>query len=184
MGQFVQLQPVSHDQHLNNSNASYEDFKATIPSPLIDKDLFASYPEQSESRNPCSNHVIQKLLVYLIISVFSILYMWFVIYVTHTDPYSPDGDFIYKHHLKTNQYGIDYYVKSGFDKKYPIGSPERAELEKSINNDYLDSLQSECHDELWGKWTSLHPHDYSTPNCDELKSMDVKIIPFSSMIED
>ncbi|GJV77860.1 chaperone protein DnaJ 49-like protein [Tanacetum coccineum] len=126
MGQFVELQPVSHDQHLNNSNASYEDFKATIPSPLIDKDLFASYPEQSESRNPY--------------------------------PYSPDGDFIYKHHLKTNQYGIDYYVKSGFDKKYPIGSPERADLEKSIINDYLDSLQSECHDELWGKWTSLHPH--------------------------
>lgn len=180
--QYMQLHPVSHDQHLKNSNASDKDFEVTIPGPLTNKDLVASYAEQSERRNLCSNRVTQDVLVCLFTFVFIILFICGIIYLAHTDPYSPYGDFIYKHHLKTDKYGIDYYVKSGFDKKYPVGSPARAEFEKSINDEYLDFLQRDCHNELWGKWTSLHPHDYSTPNCKKLESMEIEIIPFSSMI--
>ncbi|PWA77532.1 GRIM-19-like protein [Artemisia annua] len=97
-----------------------------------------------------------------------------VIYLTCRDPYSSSEDLlIYKHHLKTQQHGIDFYVKSGFNKKYPVGSPARVKLEDKIIKDYNETNQSECHYELLQKWL-LAETNYPTPVCDDLERKELR----------
>ncbi|GJY28723.1 chaperone protein DnaJ 49 [Tanacetum coccineum] len=100
------------------------------------------------------------------------------IYLTSLDPYSlGKDDLVYKHHLKTEQYGIDFYVKSGFDKKYPVGTRARAELEKRVINEYIEDNQRYCHRELSQRWY-YGDINYPIPDCDDLKSKNITITPF------
>ncbi|GJV64009.1 hypothetical protein Tco_1474837 [Tanacetum coccineum] len=76
--------------------------------------------------------------------------------------------------MKTAKYGIDFYVKSGFDKKHPVGSPARVELENKVIKDFNETEQSYCRYELWHKWLSADPN-YPTPECDMLLSKGIPI---------
>ncbi|PWA50128.1 chaperone protein dnaJ 49 [Artemisia annua] len=82
---------------------------------------------------------------------------------------------IFKNRMETNEYGIDYYVKSGFDKKYPAGTSARADIEKKVIKDYVEFGQDVCKRELKQQWRS-DDLNYPTPNCDKLRQMRIKPI--------
>lgn len=147
-------------------------------SSLNGKDQVASYAIQIESSNRDPNYIKKnntdpkaptccEILFWS--CVLAGLIIGLLIYLTCRDPYSSSKDLlIYKHHLKTQQHGIDFYVKSGFNKKYPVGCPARVKLEDKIIKDYNETKQSDCNYEIWQKWLSAETN-YPTPVCDDLQ---------------
>jgi hypothetical protein len=123
-----------------------------------------SYPTNNKKDNTCCGILFGCLCAFVFVG----LIFGLVFYLTSRDPYSSSKDLLtYNHHLKTQQHGIDFYVKSGFNKKYPVGSPARVKLEDKIIKDYNETKQSECHYELLQKW--LFATNYPTPVCDDLE---------------
>lgn len=73
--------------------------------------------------------------------------------------------------MKTNEYGIEFYVKSvhKFEEKYPFGTPARAQIEKNIIKDYKDLLEDYCDYE---KRRHLDRPAFQTPPiCEKLESL-------------
>lgn len=73
-----------------------------------------------------------------------------------------------------NDYGIEFYVKSydAFNKKYPLGTPARNQIEKTITADYIQQKGRHCSLERW--WRSFDP-DRTTPECDKRQSLGIHI---------
>lgn len=65
-------------------------------------------------------------------------------------------------------------MKSGekFNEKYPVGTPTRADIENTINNDYIRWEMRDCSHEIW--WRSINS-DITTPARDKLQSMGIHI---------
>nr|GFA56077.1 chaperone protein DnaJ 49-like [Tanacetum cinerariifolium] len=119
--------------------------------------------------NKASIYFNVRCLVFLCVVCLLIIYAW------SREPYSTEKDPIYKHHMKTAKYGIDFYVKSGFNKKHPVGSPARVELENKVIKEFNETEQWYCRHELWHKWLSAVPEYYPTPECDKLLSKGIPI---------
>lgn len=83
-----------------------------------------------------------------------------------SEPYSAE----YKLPMMTKEYGIEFYVKSihGFNKKYRLGTPARANIENEIMLCYVQMVQIYRYHEL--KWHVLRP-DFPTPICNELQTL-------------
>ncbi|KAK9084242.1 hypothetical protein Scep_030713 [Stephania cephalantha] len=71
----------------------------------------------------------------------------------------------------TQNYGIEYYVKSSdFDKKFPLGSSSREIIEGQVVNKYRIMLGHYCRVEIRRRqWD----RNYPTPNCDRLYDLNV-----------
>ncbi|GKE80533.1 chaperone protein DnaJ 49, partial [Tanacetum coccineum] len=142
---------------------------------LNGKDQVANYAIRTESSNRDPTYIKKAETICrtygwlalggFIACVFIGLIVWFPVYITTRDPYSPVRDPPYKIHMKTGQYGIDFYVKSGFDKKYPVGTPARAELERRVINEYIENKQRYCHQELSHRWY-YGDKNYPIDDCD------------------
>lgn len=114
------------------------------------------------------------ICVLIILVVFGVFYRS-IHQIRHHGLYRFRRDGIFKNHVETNEYGLDYYVKSGFDKKYPAGTSARADIEKRVIKDYVKFGQYDCKRELEGQWRS-DDLNYPTPNCDKLRRMGIKPI--------
>ncbi|PWA74391.1 DnaJ domain [Artemisia annua] len=97
---------------------------------------------------------------------------WVIFFLEYINPYSLQRDGTYKICMKTDQCGIEFYVKSDIDKKYPAGTAARVEFEKNVIKDYIEENKDDCHYELWWKWQSVDPN-YPTPECDKLQLMGI-----------
>ncbi|GKE10761.1 hypothetical protein Tco_1414312 [Tanacetum coccineum] len=135
------------NQKFNNFNASYEDFKTKIPSPLNGKDQVASHAKYIEFWNRDPNYIGEDNEV--------------------------RRASIKDHKLVINVLlGVVIFLVMDFDKKYPAGTPGRVEFEKKVINNYIEEEKDDCHNELWWKWQSVDPN-YPTPECDKLQLMGV-----------
>ncbi|PWA50126.1 chaperone protein dnaJ 49 [Artemisia annua] len=170
-------------QHFKDFEAAYEEFRVAIPSRLNGAQ---NYAKISERKNQDQNYIEKGLCnrvseaykcheyVYwfLLNGLIGFLLIGFFLYLTYFDPYSFEEDQIYKIPLKTKEYGIQFYVKSGFDHKYPVGSSQRAELENNVITEYIEIERHECSLDLW--WHSQDP-TLTTPDCDKLKRMGIPL---------
>ncbi|PWA77535.1 chaperone protein dnaJ 49 [Artemisia annua] len=186
--EYVQSPWRKNYQQFNNFNASYEDFKATIPSRLNGKDQVASYAIQIENCIRDTNYYRKKdntvprtskcgeaMCFFFFFLIIAGLITWGLIHISSLYPYSYSKDpFIYRHHMKTGNFGIDFYVKSGFNKKHPVGTPARVKLEDEIIKHFNETEQRYCHHELWYKYLSADSK-YPTPSCNKLLSKGINI---------
>lgn len=85
--------------------------------------------------------------------------------------YSLQRNYTYQFSKMTEEYGVEFYVKSSeFDHKYPVGSPARGNIEKSVIRDYKNILWRYCNVEQQRRtWNRNLP----TPHCDKLRSLGV-----------
>ncbi|GKE10760.1 hypothetical protein Tco_1414311 [Tanacetum coccineum] len=143
------------NQKFNNFNASYEDFKTKIPSPLNGKDQVASHAKYIEFWNRDPNYIGEdnevrrasikdhKLVINVLLGVVIFLVMGIafgsVFFLEHSKSYSFQRDGPYKIRMQTDQY---------------------------------EEEKDDCHNELWWKWQSVDPN-YPTPECDKLQLMGV-----------
>lgn len=60
----------------------------------------------------------------------------------HAKNYSFQKNDDYRLSMMTKEHGIKFYVKSSkqFDWQYPVGTPERADIEKAIIKEYLNKM--------------------------------------------
>lgn len=75
------------------------------------------------------------------------------------------GDYLFPVVIK--EYGIEFYVKYSshvFNQNYPLGTPERADIENTIITDYTHLVQEYCAYEL-------RRPDFETPLCDKFRSL-------------
>ncbi|CAO2821998.1 unnamed protein product [Amaranthus hypochondriacus] len=93
-------------------------------------------------------------------------------YLPFSEPeYSLQRNYSYQFPRVTEEYGVEFYVKSpDFDRSYPIGSAARENLEENVIQDYKNLLGRYCHVELQRRqWSRNLP----TPHCDKLQSFGV-----------
>ncbi|XP_057547293.1 chaperone protein dnaJ 49-like [Amaranthus tricolor] len=93
-------------------------------------------------------------------------------YLPFSEPeYSLQRNYSYQFPRVTEEYGVEFYVKSpDFDRSYPIGSAARENLEENVIQDYKNLLGRYCHVELQRRqWSRNLP----TPYCDKLQSFGV-----------
>lgn len=85
--------------------------------------------------------------------------------------YSLQRNYTYQFSKTTNEYGVEFYVKSSeFDQKYPVGTSARGNIEKSVIRDYKNTLWRYCNMEQQRRsWNRNLP----TPHCDKLRSLGV-----------
>lgn len=108
------------------------------------------------------------LLLQLVIFLGIILISFIPIYEPE---YSLQKSYTYQLSKMTEEYGIDFFVKSPeFDEIYPVGTPARDKIENNVIKDHKSSLSRRCHVELQRRqWKRNFP----TPNCDKLRDFGV-----------
>ncbi|GKB50800.1 chaperone protein DnaJ 49 [Tanacetum coccineum] len=143
----------------------------------------ATSAEQIESGNRYPDSVEDRVIhVFGVCMVaFTLAVLFWLAYsdLTHDGaPYSFKKNVVFKNHMKTNEYGISYYVRSRgrFDKKYPVGTPARAEFEKyHVIKDYIEMEQKKCKEE--SGWKNHYVAQESFPACDKLRDMGLNPYP-------
>ncbi|KAG2727065.1 hypothetical protein I3760_01G143200 [Carya illinoinensis] len=106
--------------------------------------------------------VLLQLLPFLIIFLLA--------YLPFSEPdYSLHKNHSYQIPKMTENYGVEFYVKSSvFEKNYPLGSQARANIEDNVIKDYKNMLWRYCHIELQRRqWNKNLP----TPHCDKLHNL-------------
>ncbi|KAL3505724.1 hypothetical protein ACH5RR_031106 [Cinchona calisaya] len=104
--------------------------------------------------------LLLQLLPFLVIILFA--------YLPFSEPeYSLQKNFTYQFRMETEKHGVEYFVKSSeFDRKYPMGSPGRENIEFNLIRDYKNMIGRYCHIELQRRqWN----RNYPTPHCDRLQ---------------
>lgn len=81
--------------------------------------------------------------------------------------YSLQKNHSYQFHKTTEKHGVEFYVKSlEFDDNFPVGSPDRDNIENYVIRDYKNLLGRYCHVELQRRqWSRNMP----TPHCKKLQ---------------
>ena len=74
--------------------------------------------------------------------------------------------------MMTEEYGIEFYVKSldEFEKEYPVGTHARARIEDRIMKEYIKYALDHC---AYEKKYHLLRRDFPTPICDKLQTMGI-----------
>lgn len=169
---YVLADKVNHNQSFNDFKVSCEDVKVKIPHTLTEStNLPPSYDAKQKNRNEAMECVGVCLFIVLISGLFVGLAYYHQ--VQERDLYSFEKRNDYKVLMKTKKYGIEVYVKSGFNKKYPLGTPQRDKIEDSIVNDYIQTEMRYCSNEIWRR--SINS-DNTTPECDKLQNLGVHIL--------
>lgn len=105
----------------------------------------------------------------VLLQILPFLLIILLAYLPFSEPnYSLQKNHSYQFHRTTEKHGLDFFVKSPeFDETFPVGSPERANIETNVIKDYKNMLGRYCHIELQRRqWSRNLP----TPHCDKLKT--------------
>lgn len=108
----------------------------------------------------------------VLLQLLPFLLIFLLAYLPFSEPdYSLQKNYSYQIPKTTENYGIEFYVKSpDFDRNFPLGSPARANIEDHVVRDYKNMLGRYCHIELQRRqWSRNLP----TPNCDKLHNLGV-----------
>ncbi|KAF1891174.1 hypothetical protein Lal_00001315 [Lupinus albus] len=125
-----------------------------------------------------SNHSRQEsqggsgLNIMLLIQLLPFLIVLLLAYLPFLESdYSLHENFSYQIPKTTEEYGVQYFVKSqSFDANYPSGSPARSKIEDNAIMDYRNMLHRYCQKEMQRRiWNRNLP----TPHCEKLKSFGV-----------
>lgn len=108
----------------------------------------------------------------ILLQLLPFLIIFLLAYLPFTEPdYSLQKNYTYQIPKVTENYGVEYFVKSSdFDHSYPAGSPNREKLEDTVEREYKNILSRYCHVELQRRqWN----RNYPTPHCDKLQNLEV-----------
>ncbi|GJX75842.1 chaperone protein DnaJ 49 [Tanacetum coccineum] len=96
----------------------------------------------------------------------------FLVCALHNFPYSLKMYDGYEVPMMTNEYGVEFYVRSStdFNKGYPFGTRARADIENNIIKEYMSMVRYKCDSELIKRREQRR--DFPTPHCDKLQSME------------
>ncbi|KAH0704945.1 hypothetical protein KY290_009660 [Solanum tuberosum] len=110
--------------------------------------------------------------ILLLLQLLPFLIIILLAYLPFSEPeYSLQKNYQYQFRKMTEEHGVEYFVKSHeFDQKYPLGSPDRDNIEDHVIRDYKNMLGRYCNIELQRRqWNRKYP----TPHCDRLQTFGV-----------
>ncbi|CAL5415515.1 unnamed protein product [Camellia sinensis] len=110
--------------------------------------------------------------VMLLLQILPFLIIFLLAYLPFSEPeYSLQKNYSYQFPKVTEKHGVEFYVKSPeFDKKFPLETPARANIENNVIKDYKNMLGRYCHIELQRRqWSRNLP----TPHCDKLQNFGI-----------
>lgn len=120
-----------------------------------------------QQREELHGGAVNFMLLLQILPFFVILLL---AYLPFSEPdYSLSKSYSYQIPKTTEKHGVEFYVKSSaFDDRYPPGSPDRANIENTVTNDYKTTLLRYCQIERQRRqWSKNLP----TPHCNRLHDL-------------
>ncbi|KAK9146953.1 hypothetical protein Sjap_006856 [Stephania japonica] len=119
-----------------------------------------------------TDHIHGGFDVKILLQLLPVLFVFLLATIPFSEPeYSLHSGRAYQLPRVTQNYGIEYYVKSSdFDKKFPLGSSSREIVEGHVVNEYISMLGRYCRVEIRRRqWDRNFP----TPYCNRLYDLNV-----------
>lgn len=141
---------------------------------------FSGRPRQPQSPEQQQRNLMFGLLQFLPVIILFV----FTFFTGSQEPvFSLTRDYKYTAMHTTTRLKTPFYVKSAadFEKNYAAGSRSRVRLEKQVESEYYERVQSRCHQEKLTQqrlWTWGHrdkAREMAMPSCSELQGLNEKL---------